>query len=52
MKVDMSFLADAESGKWSVETFTVQKEDFSQMLSFLKTGRAVPEGTYKRLKRS
>lgn len=52
MKVDMSFLADGKSGEWSVETFTVPKEDLSQMISLFKTGRAVPEGTYKRLKRS
>lgn len=52
MKVDMSFLEDGKSGEWCVETFTVPKDDLSQKISLFKTGRAVPEGTYKRLKRN
>ncbi len=51
MKVDMSFLPDGKSGNWSVETFIVPKDDFSQIISMFKTGRSVPEGTYKRLMR-
>ena len=38
MKVDMSFLADGKSGEWVVETFTVPKEDLSQMISMFKQG--------------
>jgi hypothetical protein len=30
MKVDMSFLADGESGEWNIETFTVPKEDSNE----------------------
>jgi len=52
MKVDMSFLADGKSGEWSVETFVVPEEDLSQIFSIFKTGRSVPGGIYKRLKRS
>jgi len=51
MKVDMSFLPDGVSGCWKVETFEVPKEDISQMISIFKTGRGVPAGIYKRLKR-
>jgi hypothetical protein len=49
--VDMSFLPDGKIGEWSIETFEVPKEDFSQMISMFKTGRGVPAGTYKRLLR-
>lgn len=51
MKVDMSFLPDGVSGNWRIETFEVPKEDFSQIISMLKTGRGVAAGIYKRLKR-
>ena len=52
MQVDMSFLQDGVSGDWSVSTFEVPKNDLSQMISMLKSGRGVPAGTYKRLKRN
>ena len=42
---------DGLSGEWKVETFEVQKEELSQMISMFKTGRGVPAGTYKRLMR-
>jgi len=42
---------DGVSGDWRVETFTVPKEDFSQMISAMKYGRSVPAGIYKRLMR-
>jgi len=51
MEVNMSFIPDGVSGVWKVETFEVPKNDFSQMISVLKSGRGVPSGTYKRLKR-
>jgi len=52
MNLDMSFIPDGKSGDWSVETFSVSKKDnISQQISFMKTGRNVPEGTYKRLKK-
>ncbi len=38
-------------GNWSVSSFTVQKEELSQMLSMMKYGRGVPAGDYKRLMR-
>jgi hypothetical protein len=43
---------DGVSGEWSVETFEVDENDFSQKLSMIKTGRSVPTGKYKRLKRN
>lgn len=52
MQVDMSFLQDGVSGDWSVSTFEVPKNDLSQMISIFKSGRGVPAGTYKRLKRN
>lgn len=51
MKIDVN-VPDGVSGSWSVETFTVGKEEFSQVISMFKTGRGVPEGTYKRLMRN
>lgn len=50
MKIDID-VPDGIAGEYKVETFTVQKEELSQMLSLLKTGRGVPAGTYKRLMR-
>lgn len=51
MKIEVN-VPDGVSGNWSVSTFVVPKEDFSQMISLMKTGRGVPEGTYKRLMRN
>ena len=51
MKIDLSFIPDASSGNWSVSTFIVPENDLSQRLSALKTGRSVPAGEYKSLKR-
>lgn len=51
MNVDMSFIPDATSGNWSIQSFEVPKEDFSQFISLFKTGRGVPAGKYKRLVR-
>jgi spermidine synthase len=42
-------IPDGKSGVWSIETFTVEKNELSQVFSMFKTGRGVPEGTYKRL---
>ena len=50
MKIEVN-VPDGVSGKWSVSTFTVEKEELSQMLSMMKYGRGVPAGTYKRLMR-
>ena len=50
--LDMSFLPDGVSGNWSVSTFKVPENDFSQIISMYKSGRGVPAGTYKRLKRN
>ena len=50
MKIDID-VPDGVSGDWKVETFEVPKEDLSQMISLWKTGRAVPSGKYKSLKR-
>lgn len=44
---------DGKSGKWKVETFTVTKKDEeAQIYSMFGSGRMVPQGTYKRLKRN
>jgi len=50
MKIEVN-VPDGVSGKWSVSTFTVEKEELSQMLSMMKYGRGVPAATYKRLMR-
>lgn len=50
MKIEVT-VPDGKSGNWSVESFEVQKNDFSQTISMLKSGRSVPEGKYKRLMR-
>lgn len=47
----MSFLPDGKSGDWEIDTITVEKDELSQKLSMIKTGRGVPEGEYKRLRR-
>jgi len=51
MKVKID-IPDGKIGEWEIETFEVPKEDISQMLSLMKTGRHVPSGTYKRLRRN
>ena len=43
---------DGIAGDWKVETFEVQDRELSQMISMMKTGRGVPAGKYKALKRS
>jgi hypothetical protein len=50
MKIEVN-VPDGVSGNWSVSSFTVQKEELSQMLSMMKYGRGVPAGNYKRLMR-
>lgn len=50
MKIDID-VPDGVSGEWRVETFEVKNGELSQMLSVIKTGRGVPGGTYKALKR-
>jgi len=42
---------DGVSGEWKVDTFVVRQNEIGQYSSFFKTGRGVPLGTYKRLKR-
>lgn len=51
MKIEIN-VPDGVSGNWSVETFTVQEKELSQVISMFKTGRGVPAGTYKRLMRN
>ena len=51
MKIDIN-VPDGVSGNWSIETFEVKKDELSQKISMFKTGRGVPEGTYKRLMRN
>lgn len=51
MKIEIN-VPDGVSGDWSVETFEVKENEFSQRISLLKTGRGVPEGKYKRLMRN
>lgn len=51
MRIDVR-VPDGQSGIWKVETFEVPKDDLSQKISFFKTGRGVPPGTYKRLTRN
>lgn len=50
MKIDID-VPDGISGNWSVSTFTVADDDFSQRISMMKYRRGVPGGTYKRLMR-
>jgi len=50
MKIDID-VPDGVSGEYTIESFNVLKNDPSQFISALKTGRCVPEGTYKRLMR-
>jgi len=50
MEIDID-VPDGISGDWKVETFKVEENEFSQMISMLKGGRSVPGGTYKRLMR-
>ncbi|HII95189.1 MAG TPA: hypothetical protein HA367_05605 [Candidatus Methanofastidiosum sp.] len=50
MKIDID-VPDGVSGNWKVETFAVQDQELSQVISMFKTGRGVPGGTYKALKR-
>ena len=51
MKIDID-VPNGTSGDWTVESFTVEHNDFSQHISLMKTGRGVPAGNYKRLMRS
>ena len=50
MKIEVN-VPDGKLGKWCVESFVVKKDELSQQISLLKTGRGVPEGNYKRLMR-
>lgn len=50
MKVNMEFIPDSISGIWEVKTIEV-KEDLWYKISMIKSGRAVPPGIYKQLKR-
>lgn len=51
MKVDMDFLPIGKSNEWVIEEFEVKEREFSQIISLFKTGRGVPAGKYKMLKR-
>lgn len=48
MKIDVN-IPDGISGDYEVKTYIVKKND--DWISAMKTGRSVPEGTYKMLKR-
>jgi hypothetical protein len=52
MKIDID-VPDGVSGEWEVKTISVSKEDVSHQIisSFSCSGRYVPEGVYKQLKR-
>jgi len=50
MKVDI-YVPNGISNNWEVDEFNVGKNELSQQMSIMRTGRGVPEGTYKRLKR-
>lgn len=50
MKIEIN-VPNGTSNDWEVDEFSVDKNDVSQMISLMKTGRGVREGTYKRLKR-
>ena len=43
---------DGVSGNYAIETFTVEKDELHQVLSFASSGRGVPQGIYKRLMRN
>ena len=47
MKIDLSFIPDAKSGDWYIDTFEVPEKPNLQMLRL--GGRAPSPGTYKRL---
>jgi len=49
IKIDVP---DGISNDWRIESFNVPKNDISQVFSLMKTGRGVPPGDYKRLKRN
>lgn len=51
MKVEIN-VPDGKRGNWEVQSFDVEKQELSQMISMFKTGRAVPEGRYKKLMRN
>lgn len=51
MELDMSFIKDGTLGNWSISTFEVPKNSLHEKISLIKTGRAVPAGIYKMLKR-
>jgi len=48
VKIEVN-IPDGVSGDYEVKTFSVNKND--DWISAMKTGRSVPEGTYKKLKR-
>lgn len=50
MRIEIN-IPDGKQGNWEVRTFEVPKEDLSQKISMWKTGRAVPPGIYKELRR-
>ena len=50
MKIEVN-APDGVSGNWSVDTFIVPENDFSQRISMFRAGRSIPPGTYKRLMR-
>lgn len=50
MKVEVN-IPDGKSGEYEIKSFSVKKDELSQKISMMKTGRGVPEGDYKMLKR-
>lgn len=50
MKIEID-VPDGTSGEWKIETKKVEERELSQVLSMMKTGRGVPGGIYKILKR-
>lgn len=49
MQLDMSFIPDATQGNWKIDTMEIKSNDLFQAISFIKSGRHIPEGVYKRL---
>lgn len=44
-------MPDGVSGEWQIETFEIKQPELSELMSKIKTGRGVPPGKYKVLRR-
>jgi len=50
MKIEIN-VPNGKSNEWEVDEFEVKKNELSQQISMIKTGRGVPCGKYKKLTR-